>query len=78
MQHTAIIGWQELWPIALVLVFLFGAAKLPALARAMGSSVNEFKKGLGGTEKGELSEDAESAPAEAEESEVDSGKSGGE
>ncbi|MDP6539981.1 MAG: twin-arginine translocase TatA/TatE family subunit [Planctomycetota bacterium] len=68
MLQTAIIGWQELWPIALVLVFLFGAAKLPALARAMGSSVNEFKKGLGGGEKGELPEESESAD-EAKESE---------
>ncbi|MAF65423.1 MAG: twin-arginine translocase TatA/TatE family subunit [Planctomycetes bacterium] len=62
MLHTAIIGWQELWPIALVLVFLFGASKLPALARAAGSSVNEFKKGLGGGEQGELPEDSDSSP----------------
>ncbi|HJP01127.1 MAG TPA: twin-arginine translocase TatA/TatE family subunit [Planctomycetota bacterium] len=75
MLHLAVPGIGELWPIAAVLVFLFGAAKLPALARAMGSSVNEFKKGLGGAERGELSEDSESAP---EESDVDSGKSEGE
>ena len=28
------------------LVFLFGAKKLPEIARAMGSSVTQFKKGL--------------------------------
>ena len=28
------------------MLVLFGAKKLPELARAMGSSVNQFKKGL--------------------------------
>jgi len=36
---------EWIW-IAVVLVLLFGARKLPELARAMGSSVTQFKKGL--------------------------------
>lgn len=40
------IGLNELWPIFLILFLLFGATKLPALARSMGSSINQFKKGL--------------------------------
>jgi len=40
------IGLTELWPIAIVVLLLFGARKLPELAHAMGSSINQFKKGL--------------------------------
>ena len=36
---------EWIW-IALILVLLFGARKLPELARAVGSSVTQFKKGL--------------------------------
>ena len=39
------IGWQEAIPIILIIVLLFGARKLPELARALGRSVSEFKKG---------------------------------
>lgn len=42
----AMIGLTEIWPIAIVLLLLFGARKLPELAHAMGSSINQFKKGL--------------------------------
>jgi sec-independent protein translocase protein TatA len=38
------IGVQELIPIFAIIVLLFGASKLPELARSMGSSVGEFKK----------------------------------
>jgi sec-independent protein translocase protein TatA len=40
------IGVQELLIIFIILVFLFGASKLPQLARSMGKSVKEFKKGI--------------------------------
>ena len=33
------------WIIALILVLLFGAKKLPELAKAMGQSLKEFQKG---------------------------------
>jgi sec-independent protein translocase protein TatA len=42
----AVIGTTEWLVIAFVVVLLFGARKLPELARSMGSSVNEFKKGM--------------------------------
>ena len=42
----AIIGGPEaLWVLAALLV-LFGGRKLPELARAMGSSITQFKRGL--------------------------------
>ncbi len=42
---TGAPGIGEIAIIALVLVLLFGARKLPELARALGASLNEFKKG---------------------------------
>lgn len=56
--YLAVIGWMEWLLIGLGVMLLFGARKLPQLARSMGSSVNEFKKGL--------KEGAEDAPAAAE------------
>ncbi|MEW6026836.1 MAG: twin-arginine translocase TatA/TatE family subunit [Planctomycetota bacterium] len=40
------LGTMELVVILVILVLLFGANKIPALARSLGSSVNEFKKGM--------------------------------
>ena len=39
-------GFTELWPILAIVFLLFGARKLPELARSMGSSVTQFRKGL--------------------------------
>lgn len=38
------LGTQEMVLIFLVLLLLFGAKKLPQLARGMGKSMGEFKK----------------------------------
>jgi sec-independent protein translocase protein TatA len=46
MLYPAVMGLGEWWPILIVVLLLFGAKKLPELARSMGSSVNEFKKGM--------------------------------
>lgn len=40
------LGWQELLLIFVILLLIFGAARLPALSRALGQSVHGFKKGL--------------------------------
>jgi sec-independent protein translocase protein TatA len=39
-------GGFELAIIALVVLLMFGGAKLPKLMRGMGSGITEFKKGL--------------------------------
>lgn len=39
------IGMQELLIILLILLLLFGASKLPELARSLGKAMKEFKKG---------------------------------
>ncbi len=52
-------GW-EILVVLFVVLLLFGSTRLPQLARGMGKSISEFKKGIsdGGKEdeRGELSE----------------------
>jgi len=38
-------GWEWLW-VLLAILLLFGGRKLPELAKSMGSSITQFKKGL--------------------------------
>lgn len=41
----ALLGSQEILLVFVVIVLLFGASKLPNLARSMGRSMGEFKRG---------------------------------
>ena len=56
------LGYQELLLILLIVLVLFGASRLPELARSLGSSVKEFKKGVS-----ETKEDTSSATKKEEE-----------
>ena len=40
------IGFQEILILVVILVILFGARRIPELARSMGRGINEFKGGL--------------------------------
>ncbi len=40
------LGWPELLLILAALLLLFGARKLPEIARSLGKSSKEFKAGL--------------------------------
>ena len=40
------IGPQDIWVALGLMVFFFGAKKLPELSRSLGQAVSEFKKGL--------------------------------
>jgi sec-independent protein translocase protein TatA len=54
------LGYQELLIILVIVLILFGANRLPELARSLGSSVKEFKKGVNEVK-------AEDTPARKEE-----------
>jgi sec-independent protein translocase protein TatA len=51
----------ELIIILIVILLLFGGAKLPKLARSLGQAQNEFKRGL---KDGAESSDVDGTPAE--------------
>ena len=40
------IGFPELVVIFLIVLLIFGAARLPEIARSLGKSINEFKKAM--------------------------------
>jgi sec-independent protein translocase protein TatA len=40
------IGWQEILLILLIALLLFGAKKIPDLAKSLGKGIKEFRKGL--------------------------------
>jgi sec-independent protein translocase protein TatA len=50
------IGGPEVILILVVVLLIFGAAKLPQLARSLGASAKEFRKGI---DEGVDEEDAE-------------------
>ncbi len=54
------MGSTEMIVIFGLAVLLFGAARLPQLARSMGKSINEFKRGMseGAKDEGSASEPA--------------------
>ncbi len=39
-------GLTEILIIAFIIILIFGAKKLPELAKGMGSSIKQFKKGM--------------------------------
>ena len=43
---AATVGWLEVVVVIAVIFFLFGATRLPKLARSIGSARKEFQKGF--------------------------------
>jgi sec-independent protein translocase protein TatA len=54
------LGTSELIIILVVLLVLFGGAKLPQLARSLGQAQKEFKEGLADKPESEKSESEKS------------------
>lgn len=50
------IGIQELLVIFLICLLIFGANKLPEIARALGKTIKEFKKSMKEAASGEEEE----------------------
>ena len=47
------LGYQELLIILVIVLVLFGSSRLPQLARSLGGSMKEFKKGIAEGASGE-------------------------
>ncbi len=55
------LGYQELMIILIIVLLLFGAQKLPELARGLGKSMSEFKKGQNEADSPEKHEEKKGA-----------------
>lgn len=53
------IGWPEILLIALIVLLLFGAKKIPELMKGLGKGVKSFKDGMNGAEEPKIKEDKE-------------------
>ena len=56
------LGWTEIILIILALVLLFGAKRLPELARGLGRCMVEFRKGVKGDEEEKPPADDQAKP----------------
>ena len=56
------LGTQELMVILVIVLVLFGGSKLPEIARSLGKSVREFKKGV---DEGASEDDKDDKPKTA-------------
>lgn len=63
---------QELLIVLLIVLIIFGARKLPDLARSLGASAKEFRKGI---EEGTTDDEAESQMSETSTDDPDTRKS---
>lgn len=45
------MGWPEITIVIVIFILLFGAKKLPELARGVGKSIKEFKKATSNVEE---------------------------
>ncbi len=50
------IGFPELLVILLIVLLLFGGAKLPQIAKSMGEAIREFKKSMNSKDDDDKSE----------------------
>ena len=53
------IGWPEIAIVGVVLLLVFGAAKLPKIGSSLGQSLRAFKSAVTGLEQTELEDNEE-------------------
>lgn len=47
------LGWQEILLILIVILLLFGARRIPEVARSFGKGIKSFKDGLRDLQEGD-------------------------
>jgi sec-independent protein translocase protein TatA len=63
MLPLAFVGTTELLIVALVIILLFGARKLPEIAKGLAESITAFRRGLN-TDKNKETEEKPELPIE--------------
>jgi len=61
------MGPQELFWIFLIVLFLFGAKRIPEIGRSIGKGISEFKKGMKEVENELSTSDKPTTPPSADE-----------
>ena len=61
------MGPQELFWLFLIVLFLFGAKRIPEIGRSIGKGIQEFKKGMKEVETELTPSDKPGAPPSADE-----------
>ena len=51
------IGWGEILLIALIILLLFGARKIPELMQSLGKGMKSFKDGMNGKDDADTKKD---------------------
>ena len=64
------MGMAELGIILAILVLLFGAKRLPALADGMGKAIRNFKKGLNNEDEADVTPTEKQVPTESSAAEM--------
>lgn len=49
--YPLMVGWMEVLIIALIVLLIFGASRIPTLMKNLGKGVKSFKEGLNEVEK---------------------------
>ncbi len=52
-MYQMALGYQELLIVLVILLLLFGSTRLPQLAKGLGKSIREFKRGVTDDEEDE-------------------------
>lgn len=60
------IGWPEILLIALIVLLLFGAKKIPELMKGLGKGVKSFKDGMNGLDDEPKPQEKSADKAEAD------------
>lgn len=63
------LGWPEMLIIILIVVILFGARRIPEVAKGLGEGIRSFKTGLHGSDRPEIEEGKDNSTRAAAEQE---------
>ena len=65
------LGWPEMLVVILIIVILFGARRIPEVAKGLGEGIRSFKTGLHGDDRKGIEDNRKSEPEVAERKEQD-------